>query len=285
MRVLIADDHPLLVDGLRSLLEAHDIEVAGIAGDGRAAVEMALGLDPDLVLMDIRMPVCDGLAATRLIKAQRPEMKIVMLTTSAEDSDLFEAIKSGACGYLLKVMSVPAFVEALHGLEQGVPPFSPGLAERLLREFARLTRRVFDIVRKEEACRRLMSAPGVGPITALAFRATIDRPERFGSSRAVGAHLGLTPARYQSGETDIQGRISRCGDELARTALYEAAHSLLVRSKKWSNLRAWGMNIARRRGMARARVAVARKLAVILHRMWADATEFRFGKEPAALAA
>lgn len=130
-----------------------------------------------------------------------------------------------------------------------------------------------------------MSAPGVGPITALTFRATIDRPERFGSSQAVGPHLGLTPARYQSGETDIQGKISRCGDELARTALYEAAHSLLVRSKKWSSLRAWGMNIARRRGMARARVAVARKLAVILHRMWADATEFRFGKEPAALAA
>jgi len=101
----------------------------------------------------------------------------------------------------------------------------------------------------------------------------------------VGAHLGLTPARYQSGETDIQGKVSRCGDELARTALYEAAHTLLVRSKKWSSLRAWGMNIARRRGMARARVAVARKLAVILHRMWADATEFRFGKEPVHLAA
>lgn len=154
----------------------------------------------------------------------------------------------------------------------------------MLKEFARLTKRVLDIVRKEEVCRRLMSAPGVGPITALAFRATIDRPERFGSSRAVGPHLGLTPARYQSGETDIQGKISRCGDELARTALYEAAHSLLVRSKKWSNLRAWGMNVARRRGMARARVAVARKLAVILHRLWVDATEFRFGKEPVALA-
>jgi transposase len=98
----------------------------------------------------------------------------------------------------------------------------------------------------------------------------------------VGAHLGLTPARYQSGETDIPGKVSRCGDELARTALYEAAHSLLVRSKKWSSLRAWGMNIAKRRGMARARVAVARKLAVILHRMWADATEFRFGKEAAS---
>lgn len=153
------------------------------------------------------------------------------------------------------------------------------------KEFARLTKRVLDIVRKEEICRRLMSAPGVGPITALAFRATIDRPERFGSSRAVGAHLGLTPARYQSGETDIQGKVSRCGDELARTALYEAAHSLLVRSKKWSSLRAWGMTIARRRGITRARVAVARKLAVILHRLWADATEFRFGKKPAAVAA
>ena len=123
---------------------------------------------------------------------------------------------------------------------------------------------------------------GPGPITALAFRATIDRPERFRRSRNVGAHLGLTPGRYQSGETDVQGKISRCGDELARTALYEAAHTLLVRSRKWSSLRAWGMQIAKRRGMARARVAVARKLAVILHRMWRDQTEFRFGKEPIA---
>src|SRR6202795_4605185 len=130
-----------------------------------------------------------------------------------------------------------------------------------------------------------MSAPGVGPLTALAFRATIDQPERFSKSRDVGAHLGLTPRRYQSGETDIQGRVSRCGDELARTALYEAAHSLLVRSKKWSALRAWGMKIAKRRGMARARVAVARKLAVILHRMWSDKTTFRFGKDPCAAAA
>ena len=124
-----------------------------------------------------------------------------------------------------------------------------------------------------------MSAPGVGPITALAFRATIDRPERFQRSRDVGAHLGLTPARYQSGETDIQGRISRCGDELTRTALYEAAHCLLTRSSKWSSLRAWGMKIAKRRGMARARVAVARKLAVVLHRMWRDGTEFQFSRE------
>jgi transposase len=148
----------------------------------------------------------------------------------------------------------------------------------MLREFARLKRHVLDVVREEKVCGRLMSAPGVGPITALAFRATIDRPDRFRRSRDVGAHLGLTPARYQSGETDIQGRVSRCGDELARTALYEAAHSLLVHSRKWSSLRAWGMKIAKHRGMARARVAVARKLAVVLHRMWTEETEFRFGK-------
>ncbi len=160
LRVLIADDHPMMVDGLRYLLEAHGFEVAGAVGDGQAAVSEALRLEPDLVLMDITMPVCNGLDATRLIKAQRPEMKIVMLTTSAEAEDLFEAIKSGACGYLLKVTRGPEFIEALHGLEQGIPPFSPGLAELLLREFARLsetggeeeaeTRRRGDTERKRE---------------------------------------------------------------------------------------------------------------------------------------
>ena len=167
-------------------------------------------------------------------------------------------------------------------------PILPRLTEPLLailttmlREFARLTKQVLDIVRDEPVCRRLMSVPGVGPLTALAFRATIDQPDRFARSRDVGAHLGLTPRRYQSGETDIQGKISRSGDELARTALYEAAHCLLVRSRKWSALRAWGMKIAKHRGMARARVAVARKLAVILHRIWVDGGAFRFGREPA----
>jgi transposase len=164
-----------------------------------------------------------------------------------------------------------------------------GLVESLLSvvrtmtdEVGRLTKRVLDEVRDEPTCRHLMNVPGVGPLTALAFRATVDRPDRFRRSRDVGAHLGLTPRRYQSGETDVQGRISRCGDELARTALYEAAHSLLIRSTKWSALRAWGMQVAKRRGMARARVAVARKLAVILHRMWVDKSEFRWGKQAVA---
>ena len=150
------------------------------------------------------------------------------------------------------------------------------------KEVVRLTRRALDEVKAEPTCRRLMTVPGIGPLTALAFRATIDQPGRFRKSRDVGAHLGLTPRRYQSGQTDVQGRISRCGDELARTALYEAAHSLLIRSTKWSALRAWGLSVAKRRGMARARVAVARKLAVILHRMWADGSEFRWGKQAVA---
>jgi transposase len=180
-------------------------------------------------------------------------------------------------------------VRELAGDDRAVMPIvAPLLAilATMLAELARLTKQVLELARGEEVCRRLMSVPGGGPITALTFRATIDRPDRFRRSRDVGAHLGLTPSRYQSGETDISGRISRCGDELARTSLYEAAHTLLVRSRKWSALRAWGMKVAKARGMARARVAVARKLAVILHRMWSDGTEFRFGQEPgAALAA
>ena len=184
----------------------------------------------------------------------------------------------------------PAFAGRVRELAVGEPlvmqlvePLLAVLAT-MLGALASLTKQVLALVRKEEICRQLMTVPGVGPITALAFRATIDRPDRFRRSRDVGAHLGLTPARYQSGETDIQGKISRCGDELARTALYEAAHTLLVRSQKWSSLRAWGMKIARHRGMARARVAVARKLAVILHRMWSDGAAFRWGKEPAGSA-
>jgi len=141
LRVMIVDDHALLVEGLCNLLGSRGFEVVGTAGDGQEGVEQALRLEPDLVLMDIRMPRCDGLTATRLIKAQRPDMRIVMLTTSAEDEDLFEAIKSGACGYLLKSTKGAAFIEALHGLEECAPPFSPGPAARLLREFAHLSER------------------------------------------------------------------------------------------------------------------------------------------------
>src|SRR5580704_11014701 len=112
-----------------------------------------------------------------------------------------------------------------------------------------------------------MSIPGVGPITSLAFRVTVDDPSRFDSSKAVGAHLGLTPRVYQSGETDRSGQISKAGDHMLRHLLYEAASALMTRCRQPSRLRAWGIAISRRRGAKHARVAVARKLAVIMHRM------------------
>lgn len=137
MRVLLADDHTLLVEGLRNLLEAHDIEVVGAAGNGQEAAELARELLPDVILMDIRMPVCDGLCATRLIKSELPQIKIIVLTTSADEQDLFEAVKSGAGGYLLKSMDAESLIEALREAQEDVPPFAPGLAAKLLGEFAR----------------------------------------------------------------------------------------------------------------------------------------------------
>src|SRR5258708_6953242 len=141
------------------------------------------------------------------------------------------------------------------------------------------------IVRDDEVCRRLMTTPGVGPVVALTYRATVDVPARFRQSKAVGAVFGLTCAKYQSGEVDRNGRISRCGDEMMRIMLYEAAQSMLVRSTKWSWLKAWAMKIARHRGMKKAIVALARRLAVIMHRIWVDGTEFRWTREQATAAA
>lgn len=138
MKVLLVDDNRLMLEGLQNLLEAHDIEVVGVAFNGLESIELARDLKPDVILMDIRMPRCDGLAATRLIKAEMPEAKIIILTTSTEDDDLFDAIKSGACGYLLKSIDTDELVEALNQVRQGTPPFSPGLATKLLEEFARV---------------------------------------------------------------------------------------------------------------------------------------------------
>jgi len=137
VRVLLVDDSCLLLEGLQSLLEAHGIEVAGMATEGLEAVALACALNPDVILMDVRMPGCDGLEATRRIKARMPQARIVMLTNSADDEDLFEAIRSGACGYLVKSIDTESLVEALEQAREGIPPFSPGLAARLLDEFAR----------------------------------------------------------------------------------------------------------------------------------------------------
>lgn len=139
MRVLLVDDNRLMLEGLQNLLEAHRIDVAGMAEDGSQAVALARQLKPDVILMDIRMPGGDGLTATRLIKAENQAARIVILTTSTDEKDLFEAIKSGACGYLLKSMDAAELAEALNQSQQGIPPFSPGLAARLLEEFARIS--------------------------------------------------------------------------------------------------------------------------------------------------
>src|SRR6266404_1306654 len=155
---------------------------------------------------------------------------------------------------------------------------------RVMRQqLAVLHKMLLDTVRDDPVCRRLMTAPGVGAVVALTYRATVDQPQRFAHSRAVGAHVGLTPKRYQSGETDYDGGVSKCGDALLRTMLYEAAQVLLTHGSKWSWLKAWGMRVAQRRGMRRAIVAVARRLAVVLHRMWVDGSEFRWSKDSAAV--
>jgi len=153
-------------------------------------------------------------------------------------------------------------------------------ARRVLREqFSILHRRLLAIVRDDEVCRRLMTVPGVGPVVALTYRATVDVPARFRNSKAVGAVFGLTPSKYQSGEINRTGAISKCGDEMMRVMLYEAAQIMLVRTAKWSWLKAWAMKIARHRGMKKAIVALARRLAVIMHRIWVDGTEFRWTRE------
>jgi transposase len=151
-------------------------------------------------------------------------------------------------------------------------------------EFMRLHRRVLAIIRADRVCRRLMTVPGLGALVAVTFKVTVDDPGRFTSSKAVGAHFGLTPKRYQSGETDVTGGISKVGDAMVRTALYEAANVLLSRTTRFSTLKRWAMAVAPRRGAKRAKVALARKLASVLHRMWVDGSEFRWGKQAPAAA-
>ncbi len=136
LRVLLVDDHPLFLEGLRNLLVSEGIEVVGLAYDGLDALAQARRLRPDVILMDIQMPRCDGVSATRLITAELPECKVVMLTISEDEQDLFEAVKSGALGYLLKRLDATEFFNYLNELQAGHPPFSPGLAEKILKEFS-----------------------------------------------------------------------------------------------------------------------------------------------------
>lgn len=192
MNVLLADDHRLLLEGLNNLLTAQGIRVVGMAHDGLEAVALARALEPDVILMDVRMPRCDGLEATRRIKAEMPEAVIVMLTTSADDQDLFEAVKSGAFGYLLKSMDAEELVDCLEQAQQGVPPFSPGLATKLLGEFARLS---------TSSARDVNSLQAGAEPASLADSTRLTRRQREVLTlvaqglayKEVGARLGLSP--------------------------------------------------------------------------------------------
>jgi transposase len=151
----------------------------------------------------------------------------------------------------------------------------------LIEEFERLDRLCRRLARGDIVCRQLMTVPGVGTVVALTYRTGIDAPERFSRSRDVGAHFGLTPRRYSSGQTDYDGRISCCGDAMVRTALYQAANVLLHHGR-WSSLRSWAMRIAKRSSLKAAKVALARRLAVVMHRMWVDGSDFRWSSAGAA---
>jgi transposase len=189
-------------------------------------------------------------------------------------------LKVGVVGAVKFEARIKELVENLPDLAALIEPLL--IVRRVLREqIGILHRRLLVVVRADDICRRLMTVPGVGPVVALTYRATVDVPARFRNSKALGAVFGLTPAKYQSGEINRTGAISKCGDEMMRVMLYEAAHIMLVRSAKWSWLKAWAMQIAKRRGLKKAIVALARRLAVIMHRIWVDGTEFRWTREAA----
>lgn len=191
-RVLLVDDHPLFLNGLKNLLASQGVEVVGTARDGLDALEKARALAPDIILMDIQMPRCDGVTATRLIKAERPETRIAMLTMSERDEDLFAAVKSGASGYLLKTLDTDAFLALFRAIAGGEVAFSPGLAARLLQEFAQP--RQEDWPGPAAPADRPTLSPRQTEILTLIANGMIYKE--------VAAHLGLTEAtiKYHMGQ-------------------------------------------------------------------------------------
>ena len=210
----------------------------------------------------------------------------VLLTTrkllQAKHHDVEMSLRGVLRGFGLKVgpTTPRSFPGRIRELVDGHPTLTV-VAEALLAarealgdQLRGLEKRLRHQAREDERARLLMTTPGVGVIVALTFAAAVDDPARFRSSKAVGAHFGLAPRKYQSGETDVTGRISKIGDGAVRTMLYEAANIVLTRPVKGSALKSWAARIAARAGMRKAKVALARKLAVVLHRMLADGTPF-----------
>lgn len=210
MRILLVDDHGLFAEGLQNLLQAGGYEVVGIAYDGLEALHYARSLHPDLILMDIRMPNCDGLEATRLIKEEMPKVQIVMLTTSAEDVDLFEAVKNGACGYLLKNLKPNELFNYLASLAQGEAPLSRELSRSLMREFAHQAavieehRRWIEPHTADQKCLKEVCLSEIQPGPELTFRQheILNMIAAGLSYKEVGAalHVSKNTVRYHMGE-------------------------------------------------------------------------------------
>jgi transposase len=192
-------------------------------------------------------------------------------------------------GFGLKVgqVSKGKYEARIRELALGHPMLEPVTAAMLqarasLRtEYAKLHRMLLRIVRDDTVCRRFMTVPGVAAVVAVTYKTAVDDPTRFGKAKELGPYFGLTPSKYQSGEVDWTGRISKVGDAMVRTALYEAANVILNRVTRFSTLKAWALRVVQLRGAKRAKVALARKLAVVLHRMWVDGTDFRWRKAAA----
>lgn len=185
MKLMLVDDHALFIEGLQYVLETYGIDVAGVANSGEEALEKARLLRPDIILMDIRMPGLGGLDALKLIKADMPDVKIVILTSSEEEEDLFDAVKYGASGYLLKSTNASELVEMLEDLENGGIPVSPGLAARLFEEFRRQ-----DTDKNEEPAQ----AGGEAPRAQLTQRQLeiLEMVAKGVTYREAGEALGLT---------------------------------------------------------------------------------------------
>ena len=238
----------------------------------------------DRSLVDEYQP--SGALRSRKLRVLLTHRKLLQSKPIAIENDLRATLRNfglkvGMIGTVKFETRIRELVENLPDLAALVEPLL--IVRRVVREqLGILHRRLLAIVREDDVCRRLMTVPGVGPVVALKYRVTVEVPARFRNSKAVGAVFGLTPAKYQSGEMERTGAISRCGDEMMRMMLYEAAQGMLVRSAKWYWLKAWATKIARHRGMKKAIVALARRLAVIMHRIWVDGTEFRWTREVAA---
>jgi transposase len=241
-----------------------------------------------MMRVNLFRPVHVKTLASQKQRALLTARKLLQEKAIAIDNDIRGLLRN--FGLKVGAVSAAQFEKRIRELVEGLPDLSDLMevlleARAKLREqYTKLHKKLLAIVRDDNVCRRLMTVPGVGAVTALAYRATIDVPARFRNSKAVGAVLGLTPAQHQSGESNRVGRISLCGDGMLRALLYEGAMTVLTRSVKWSWLRAWAMNIAGKRGLKRAIVALARRLAVIMHRIWVDGTEFRWTKGEVAAA-